>query len=113
MRKTLTIGGEKVDFEYNALTPQIYKSQFGKDFLNETLLMAGMQKENIDFVELAKQDFDFELFTRLAWAFAKTADYDNTPDLIEWLREHKEFDRLTDGPKLFDLVFKGTETKKN
>lgn len=114
MKKILNIGGNDVAFECNAVTPFYYKQQFGREFYSDLLKMAkGISGIN-DFDKASWDDMehlDFSVISNFAWACAKTADEKiNTP--LEWLKENKEFDVLSDGIEIAELVMNNIQTKK-
>ncbi len=90
MRQTITIKGQQITLESNAYTTLLYKKQFNKDFFKELLLMAkvfnGRKSFSLeDLDEDTLEEFDTELFHRLFWVFAMTAD-SSTPDYSDYFR---------------------------
>lgn len=90
MRQTITIKGKQITLESNAYTTLLYKKQFNKDFFKELLLMAKVfnGRESFSLEDLDKdtlEEFDTELFNRLFWIFAMTAD-PSTPDYSDYFR---------------------------
>lgn len=115
MRKILNIGGNDVAFECNAVTPIFYKNEFGKDYMAEMLKLYGAMDVLKDPEKADPKKFDsidFEIFSRLAWACAKTANKDGTPEYFEWLLENKDFNTFDHGFPVIELVQKNFETKK-
>ena len=115
MRKNLTIGGKSVTFECNALTPIFYKAEFGKDFMGDMMKLMLATDILTDPKKANPEDFekvDFDIFSRLAWACAKTADKNGTESYIDWLGGHPEFSVVDHGLPVMELVQKNFETKK-
>ena len=100
MKQTITIKGHQLTLESNAFTTLLYKKQFNKDFFKELLLVAkvfngrkSFSLEDLDTDSL--EAFDSELFYRLFWIFAVTAD-PSVPDL--------DFYRVTSYLELKDIM---------
>lgn len=115
MRKILNIGGNDVAFESNAVTPILYKAEFGRDYMAEMLKLSTV----VDILENPKkataEDFDkldFDVFSRLAWAMAKTADRENTKGYMDWLFEHKDFNVMEHANVIAELVQSNFVIKK-
>lgn len=92
MKQTITIKGHQITLESNAFTTLLYKKQFNKDYFKELLLVAkvfnGQQAFSLeDLTEESLEAFDSELFYRLFWIFAMTAD-PSIPDFLDFYREH-------------------------
>ena len=90
MKQTITIKGHQLTLESNAFTTLLYKKQFNKDFFKELLLVEkvfngrkSFSLEDLDTDSL--EAFDSELFYRLFWIFAATAD-PSTPDYSDFYR---------------------------
>jgi len=90
MKQTITIKGHQLTLESNAFTTLLYKKQFNKDFFKELLLVAkvfngrkSFSLEDLDTDSL--EAFDSELFYRLFWVFAVTAD-PSVPDYLDFYR---------------------------
>ena len=61
------------------------------------------------------EDFDkvdFDVFSRVAWACAKTADKNGTESYIDWLENHPEFNVIEHGIPIMEMVEQNFETKK-
>ena len=115
MRKNLTIGGQSVVFECNAVTPIFYKAEFGKDYMAEMLKLSTAMNVLTDPKNAKPEEFDkldFDVFSRLSWACAKTADRDHTPNYEDWLYENKDFTVMEHGMAVMELIQKNFETKK-
>ena len=92
MKQTITIKGHQITLESNAFTTLLYKKQFNKDYFKELLLVAkvfnGQQTFSLeDLTEESLEAFDSELFYRLFWIFAMTAD-PSIPDFLDFYMEH-------------------------
>lgn len=90
MKQTITIKGHQITLESNAFTTLLYKKQFNKDYFKELLLVAkvfnGQQTFSLeDLTEESLEAFDSELFYRLFWIFAVTAD-PSVPDYLDFYR---------------------------
>ena len=79
MKLLISIKGHQLTLESNAFTTLLYKKQFNKDFFKELLIVAkvfngrkSFSLEDLDTDSL--EAFDSELFYRLFWIFAVTAD---------------------------------------
>ncbi len=90
MKQTISIKGHQLTLESNAFTTLLYKKQFNKDFFKELLLVAkvfngrkSFSLEDLDTDSL--EAFDSELFYRLFWIFAVTAD-PSVPDYLDFYR---------------------------
>ena len=90
MKQTISIKGKQITLESNAFTTLLYKKQFNKDFFKELLLVAkvfngrkSFSLEDLDTDNL--EAFDSELFYRLFWIFAVTAD-PSVPDYLDFYR---------------------------
>lgn len=90
MKQTISIKGHQLTLESNAFTTLLYKKQFNKDFFKELLLVAkvfngrkSFSLEDLDTDSL--EEFDSELFYRLFWIFAVTAD-PSIPDYLDFYR---------------------------
>ena len=87
MKQTISIKGHQLTLESNAFTTLLYKKQFNKDFFKELLIVAkvfnGRKSFSLDTDSL--EAFDSELFYRLFWIFAVTAD-PSVPDYLDFYR---------------------------
>lgn len=113
MTKTLRIGKEDVSFECNALTPMIYQKEFNRDMYAElTRIGTNFKDGKINFEDPdALENLNFNTFTNMAWACAKSAD-EQVPPLMDWLREHKEYNVFTHGMEIINLITDSMDTKK-
>lgn len=90
MKQTITIKGHQITLESNAFTTLLYKKQFNKDYFKELLLVAKVfnGRKSFSLEDLDKDSleaFDSELFYRLFWIFAVTAD-PSVPDYLDFYR---------------------------
>lgn len=90
MKQTITIKGHQLTLESNAFTTLLYKKQFNKDYFKELLLVAKVfnGRKSFSLEDLGKDSleaFDSELFYRLFWIFAVTAD-PSVPDYLDFYR---------------------------
>ena len=116
MRKILTIGGNDVAFECNAVTSFLYKQEFGKNYFGEMLKLGKISDVMTNLNKISNEELeniDFDVIPRLAWACAKTADEQNTNSFMDWIRENKEFNITEHGTAIIELVQRNFETKKN
>ena len=90
MKQTISIKGHQLTLESNAFTTLLYKKQFNKDFFKKLIIVAkvfhgrkSFSLEDLDTDSL--EAFDSELFYRLFWIFAVTAD-PSVPDYLDFYR---------------------------
>lgn len=95
MVKTVCIGGKEMQMRASALTPRIYRREFGRDlFRDMSQLLAAYRrrkalKEAATEDEIAEADLEIlgnlETFENLAWVFLRDGgeDVGSSPD--EWL----------------------------
>lgn len=113
MEKTLNIGGHEIKMKSTAGTMNRYRNAFNRDFIKDLVRL----QENLSKKINSNTDFeaiDLELFERLAWAMAKTAD-DEIPDIEHWLDEFETFDIMQALPEIMGLLTANLEqinTKK-
>lgn len=104
MEKTLTIDGRKVTFKSTGALPVRYKSQFGEDFFKD--VMTALNVSELFGKELTIEEIksvDFDVFYRILWTMAKTADKD-IPEPLDWLDEFDEFPLIEILPEVIDLL---------
>lgn len=120
MEKVITIDGKLVPLRSTGSTTMRYKAQFASDFLKDILklnVLVSLVGENGE-VDISKLDddvidkIDFEVFTRLIWTFAKTADPQNVQNPITWLDQFDEFPILDILPEIIDLLTACLSKKK-
>ena len=114
MKKTLQIGEKKITFESNALTPIVYEEEFNQDLFG-TLVKLGEAFEgkdvSVDNISSFK-NINFNDFTRMAYACAKSFDEDNTPPFRQWLVENKDYNVFTHGMEIMNLLTDSMNTQK-
>lgn len=120
MEKVIVIDGKNVRLKSTGSTTMRYKAQFASDFLkdilklNPLISLVGDDGE----VDISKIDdgvldkIDFELFNRLIWVFAKTADPQNVQDPMTWLDQFEEFPIVDILPEIIDLLTACLSKKK-
>ena len=87
--KIVDINGQNVKFKITGLTPVMYMSMYGKDFLAEFIkLEKDLQEGNVQ---------DFMPFYRIAYVLAKKGD-ESIGSMEEWLESFE------DGLPVFDLL---------
>lgn len=93
MEKTITIDGKDIRFKTNGATPLRYKAQFGKDYFQEILKMASLEKLKDGSTDVEVKDLenlDFQVFYNIAWIMAKTATPE-IPEPMAWFESFEEF----------------------
>lgn len=110
MKKTLTIGGARVEFEQNARTPFLYKHKFDSDYFGDMISIGAAFTED-GFNPIMAGAVDFSILTQVAWACAKTADRD-TPGFDEWLDIVPEFNIFDHGTEIMNMALEAMNTKK-
>lgn len=113
MIKTITIDGKQITFKSTGGTPLRYRAQFGSDYMKDILKMApiaqyaGKKEVPLEVINM----IDFDVFTNVLWAMAKTADQ-GIPDPLTWLDSFDEFPVFELFEEVQDLVMKNFETSK-
>ena len=85
MEKTIKVGDYEFRAKSTAASFLTYKREFGKDAMADLLKFAGSASkvdtsdENALMSALSEGNFDFEIFLRFVWVFAKSADKDIKP----------------------------------
>lgn len=118
MEKTLTIDGQKVTFKSSGATPIRYRAQFNRDYFQDIIKMQKAAKEskleNKKPEEVTAEDLegiDFEVFYRIVWVLAKTANKEIS-DLEDWLDDFEYFPIEEIVPELFDVIAASLQSKK-
>lgn len=116
MEKVILIGDKKVKLKATAGTMTRYRMYFKRDFLKDLFaLQDKLQKVSNSDVITQFNVMDLEMFERLAWVMAKTAD-NNIPDLEFWLDGFDMFSITQILPEILGLVsdniLQQTESKK-
>ena len=102
MEKVLNIGGKEIKMKSTAGTMNRYRNAFNRDFIKDLVKLQQKLSQKLD----NGTDFeaiDLELFERLAWTMAKTAD-DEIPDIEHWLDEFETFDIMQALPEIMSLL---------
>lgn len=107
MEKTIIVSGKEVKFKATAGLNYRYREQFNRDFLKD---LQGLQKK----LEQNKNEgnefeiIDLQMFERIAWTMAKTADK-TIPDIEEWLDQFDMFAITQILPEILSLVAEDAE----
>lgn len=113
MEKILNIGGHEIKMKSTAGTMNRYRNAFNRDFIKDLVKLQEKLSKKVDN-GTEFEAIDLELFERLAWSMAKTAD-DNIPDIEHWLDEFETFDIMQALPEIMGLLSANLEqlnTKK-
>ncbi len=98
MEKIIKIGSKSVPLKSTAASLIRYKSNFGRDGLKDLVTLSkGMsasksnaddEKDSEKLLEdiMSNDSFDFDVFFRFLWVFAKSGD-PSIPPMEEWLDE--------------------------
>lgn len=120
MEKVIIIDGRDVRLRSSGSTTMRYKAQFASDFFKDILKLNFLasimdDNENADLSKLTEEQIekiDFEVFTRLIWTFAKTADPQNVQDPLTWLDQFDEFPIMDILLEIIDLLTACLSKKK-
>lgn len=120
MEKVIVIDGKNVPLRSTGSTTMRYKAQFASDFLKDIFKLNALVSlvDDDGKMDISKMDdgildkIDFEVFNRLIWAFAKTADPQNVQDPITWLDQFDEFPIMDILPEIMDLLTACLSKKK-
>lgn len=108
MKKIVDIGDKQVVFENCAITPLLYKREFGTDYYGDLFKMNdAFDGETIKSFE----GIDFNVFSQMAYACAKTAD-EKIGTFEDWLRANPDFNLFTHGMEIMSLLTDSIDTKK-
>ncbi len=101
MEKIIEIDGKQVLFKSTGSFLLRYKAQFQRDGLADLMKLSASLDEN---GELKNYDtLDLEVFFKLIWTLAKTADKEIEP-MFEWLDTFEEFPLADIIPELMELI---------
>lgn len=102
MEKTIKIGNKEVRLKSTAGTMTRYRNNFGRDFIKDLI---SLQEKLNEKIESGKefQAIDLDMFEKIAWAMAKTAD-DNIPDIEKWLDDFETFDIMKVLPVIMEML---------
>lgn len=116
MEKVILIGDKEVKLKATAGTMTRYRMYFRRDFLKDLFSLQAKLKEveNSDVVTQFNV-MDLEMFERIAWVMAKTAD-NSIPSIEFWLDDFEMFTITQILPEILGLVndnmLQQTESKK-
>lgn len=103
MVKEIEIGGKKIKFKSSAAVLYQYRQQYGSDLMLDMAKIESSLKKNADGTSSLPVD-SLLIFERMAYLFAKQADPDGVPDLIEeWLDQFETFDIFQVFPELISM----------
>ncbi len=115
MEKTLNIDGKDVKFKSTAGTLMRYRMNFGRDLIKDIAKLEKRYK-SVESGEDEFEIYDLEMFEKIAWSMAKTAD-NNIKDIENWLDEFESFSIMVILPEIMDLLIANMkqeqESKKN
>lgn len=118
MEKTLTICGRDVTFKATGGLPYRYKSQFGREYIQDLILIeqsvSNIKEPPKNSTKAAQQAYELatayaltgaslEMMYNILWCMAKTAD-DSIPDPQRWLDSFETFSVFDVWPQLEDIV---------
>lgn len=90
MKKIITVCGYEIEVASNAASMIRYKMAFHRDAMRDLMALAkgmpdkkGNKEQMLDAV-IENEGFDFDIFYRFLWIFAKGAN-DSIPDFLPWL----------------------------
>lgn len=107
MEKVLIIGGNEVKMKSTAGTMMRYRNYFNRDFIKDLVKLQGKLTEKLD-TGAEFEAFDLDLFEKIAWCMAKTAD-DSIPDIESWLDQFDTFDIMQVLPEIMNLLVANME----
>lgn len=91
MKKTIKVCGYNIEVASNAASMIRYKMAFHRDAMRDLMTLAkGLPdkkkagNEQLLNAVVENETFDFDIFYRFLWIFAKAAN-DDTPDFLPWL----------------------------
>lgn len=115
MEKTLNIDGKDVKFKSTAGTLMRYRMNFGRDLIKDIAKLEKRYK-SVESGEDEFEIYDLEMFEKIAWSMAKTANND-IADIENWLDEFESFSIMVILPEIMDLLIANMkqeqDSKKN
>lgn len=102
MEKIIDIGGKQIKLKSTAGTMMRYRNNFNRDFIKDLIALQGKLKDKTE-TGAEFEVVDLEIFERIAWCMAKTAD-DNIPPIENWLDEFNTFDIMQVLPQIMELL---------
>lgn len=116
MEKVLIVDGKEVKLKSTAGTLLRYRNNFNRDLMKDLSKLKNKYEKIKDNPEENFELFDLELFEKVAWSMAKTANND-IPDIEHWLDEFESFSIMQVLPEIFNLLVgnmaQQIESKKN
>lgn len=118
VEKIIRIGEISFPARSNAASFLSYKANFHRDALRDMLRLAkgfpADAKDDSAVMDalIANEDFDFDVFLRFLWVFAKAADK-TIPPMEEWLvgMDVSPFDMMMEGfPQIQDMLLSNMRT---
>jgi hypothetical protein len=115
MEKVINIDGKDIRFKSTAGTLMRYRMNFGRDLIKDIAKLEKRYKA----VENGEDEFeiyDLEMFEKIAWSMAKTAD-NNIKNIENWLDDFESFSIMVVLPEIMDLLIANLkqeqDSKKN
>ena len=115
MEKVINIDGKDIRFKSTAGTLMRYRMNFGRDLIKDIAKLEKRYKA----VENGEEEFeiyDLEMFEKIAWSMAKTAD-NNIKNIENWLDDFESFSIMVVLPEIMDLLIANLkqeqDSKKN
>ena len=107
MEKIIKIGNKEIKMRSTAGTMLRYRNYFNRDFLKDLI---SLQSKLNNKIEQGKEFevIDLEMFEKIAWCMAKTAD-NSIPDIENWLDEFDTFDIMQVLPEIMSLLVANME----
>lgn len=107
MEKVLTIGDKQIKMKSTAGTMMRYRNNFNRDFIKDLVSLQTKLNKKIE-TGTEFEAFDLDLFEKIAWCMAKTAD-NSIPDIENWLDEFETFDIMQVLPEIMGLLIANME----
>lgn len=107
MEKVLIIGNKEVKMKSTAGTMMRYRNNFNRDFIKDLVRLQRVLDNKLEKGE-EFEALDLDIFEKLAWCMAKTAD-DSIPDIEHWLDEFDTFDIMQVLPEIMGLLIANME----
>ena len=107
MEKVLIIGNKEVKMKSTAGTMMRYRNNFNRDFIKDLVRLQRALDNKLEKGE-EFEALDLDIFEKLAWCMAKTAD-DSIPDIEHWLDEFDTFDIMQVLPEIMGLLIANME----
>ena len=112
LEKIIHIDGKDILFKSTGATALRYKAQFHRDFFAEIVKMAVLEEILTGKIgEADPEKIDLEIFYRISWVMAKTADKNIQP-MMEWLDSFDEFPIFDVIEQINDLIASMFQTTK-